>query len=868
MKIKQNNRSSAYKEVLDLFRDRRSMRAWALRLVAAGAVVGLFFAALGFGAYLRKTGDTGYYQHPLLRAAGLDFSFIGKYLGGQAAGLENVDIDIELKHLLGMQQLREQALKNGALTEEQKKEEFPAKLTYKGVAHDVKLSLAGATAIHLGADDRFAFGVEATGEAAIDGMKRFGILLPETRGYITDWLGMELMKERGVMNLRADFVEVAINGKPGGIFYLEERFDKGLARDSRLGEGIIFRLQEGVDAYQEKKLMDVPQSREQLLLVKQKWQDVLAGRLGLGEFLDLKKTAQAFAVTDLINNRHAFYRFNLRFYFNPATGLAEPLVGELEARHKNDPSQWSLLLEQPAEPGARRYNPKHSEVLAMIFGNLDFKRYYLQEAQAISQEQFMNEFLAQRGEKLFKLANKVYAGWPAFDLPTYFLYENQKYIQNALAPDKDHITAYFEKQEDNRLSIHIRNMQGLPVRVNLLSWRETTFFYPAEPVVLDGSHTALPEKVQVFDFEIPHTVAWADSLLEELKISYNLLGLDNTGKSVLVFPWPYEDRRAHAWNPVQRDANHTSFGFIEEVPETNVITIPKGNWKLDRDLVIPAGRRFEVEAGARIDLVNHAKVICYSPVYFMGTEQDSILMLSSDKTSEGMLVIRGGERSSVEYTTFLNLNRPTEKGWALTGAVIFYETPVDFTGVAFIGNLDGDDFLNVIRSDFSMEKSLFKDIKADAFDCDFCTGTVANSSFIDVGNDGIDVSGSEITVSNVFMNGIGDKGLSSGEGSSMTANSVEITNAEIALTSKDRSTLNVSDSKVTNSRVGLTTFMKKPEFGPGFASLDRVVIEGAERPFLIEANSAVTVDGQPFAPNFDDVKGILYGAEYGKASVR
>jgi len=868
MKIKENNGSGGSRDILDLLRDRRSLSIWTLRLAAVGTVAALFFATLGFGAYLRKTGDTGYYQHPLLQAAGLDFSFIGKYLGGKAAGLENVDIDIELDQLLRMQQLREQALKNGTLTEEQRKEEFPAKLTYKGAAHDVKLSLAGLTALHLGNEDKFSFEVKASGEDAIDGMKRFGMLLPDSRGYLTDWLGMELMKDRGVMSLQAGFVKASVNGKAKGIFYMEERFDKSLGRDSRLGEGVIFKLQQGVDAYQEKKLMDIPESRDQLLLVKQKWQDVMAGSLGIGEFLDMKKTAQAFAITDLINNRHTFYRFDMRFYFNPATGLAEPLVGELTTLHKNGPTEWSLLLEQPAEASARRYRPEHGEVLKMIFNDLGFKRYYLQEVQALSQEQYMEQFLTERGSKLFKLVNKVYPGWPAYDLPTYFLYENQKYIQSALMPDKGHITAYFEKQEDNRLSVHIRNMQGLPVQVNQLSWRETSFFYPTQPIVLDAGHSEPREEAQVFDFEIPNTVTWADSLLEELKISYNLLGIDNAGNSILVFPWPYEERQAHARNPIVRDANHTSFDFIEEVPETNVISIPKGKWKLDRDLVIPAGHRFEVEAGTRIDLVKHAKVICYSPVYFMGTEQDSILMLSSDKTSEGMIVIRGGERSSVEYTTFLNLNRPTEKGWALTGAVIFYESPVDFNGVAFIGNQDGDDFLNVIRSDFTMEKSLFKDIKADAFDCDFCTGSVANSNFINVGNDGIDISGSEITISHIYMDGIGDKGLSSGEGSSMTAHFVEINNAEIALTSKDRSKLIVSDSKVLNSRVGLTTFMKKPEFGPGFAKLERVKIEGGERPYLIEANSAVTVDGQPFAPNFQDVKGILYGAEYGKASVR
>ncbi|MCB9297029.1 MAG: CotH kinase family protein [Lewinellaceae bacterium] len=869
MKIKQrNNGSNRSREILDLLKDKRSLRVWILRLAGVGAVIALFFGALGYGAYLRKTGDTGYYKHALLQIADLDFSFIKKYATGQLAELDKVDIDIKFKHMLRMQYLREQALNNGMITEEQKSEEFPAKLTINGVTHDVKIALTGMMTIHLEDASKFSFEVKVKGDDTIKGMKRFGMLLPDTRGYITDWLGMELMKERGLMGLRVDFVDVNINGKPKGIFYMEERFDKYLVENNSLREGIIFKLQEDVDAYQENKLMADDGAREQLLLIKRMWQDVLAGNLELGKFLDLKKMAQAFAVTDLINNRHALYRFNLRFYFNPVTGLAEPIVREWGALHKNDPNQWSLILEQPREVGTQRYKLERDKVLKMIFDNIEFKRYYLQEIQVLSQEQFLDQFLAKNGDKLHKLVSKVYMDWPFYDLPTHFLYENQKYIQGALAPDKDHIVAYFDHQKDYQIGINIRNTQDLPVEIKRLSWRDTIFFYPTEPIILDGGHTVPPEEVQVFNFEIPPTVTWSDTLLEELKISYNLLGLDNTGESILVFPWPYEERQAHAWNPIQRDANHTSFKFIEEVPETNVITIPKGNWTLDRDLVIPAGRRLEVEAGARIDMVNQTKVICYSPVYFMGTEQDSILVHSSDKTAQGWIIIRPGERSSVEYTTFDHLNCSKEKGWGVSGAVVFYEAPVDFNAAAFIGNKIGDDFLNVIRSDFTMENSLFKDINADAFDCDFCTGTVANSSFVDVGNDGIDVSGSDIRVSHVNLVRIGDKGLSAGEGSKMVADHITITDSEIGFTSKDRSELIITDSKAVNTRIGITIFMKKSEFGPAYIQADRVQIEGAEIPYLIETNSGFVLDGAGYEANRDDVKKILYGAEFGKASVR
>lgn len=869
MKIKQRNNGSARsQEILESLKNAKALRMWALRFTGFGVIAILLVAAIGYGVQLQKTRVTSYYKHALVQLAEFDFSFLKNYASGTFADLDNMVIDIKFKHIQRLQYLREQARNNGMITNEHKDEEFPAKLTYNGVTHDVKISLTGMMTIHLDNDEKWSFQVKVKGDDTIAGMKRFGMLLPDTRGYVTDWIGMELMKERGMMGLRVDFVNVTINGKPKGIFYMEERFDKYLVESNSLREGIIFKLAEDVSAYQESKLMANSSTREQLLMIKRMWQDVLAGDMELGKFLDLRKVAQAFAITDLINNRHALYRFNLRFYFNPVTGLAEPILREWGSMHKNDPAEWCLILQQPKHPELQRAKLDRDKVLKMIYEDMEFKRLYMQEAQIISQPQFLDKVLTENGNKLNKLMSKVYVDWPFYKLPTHFLYENQRFIQSALSVDKDHIVAYFSDKDDSQLNIQIRNTRDLPVEIKHLSWRDTFFFYPEKTIVLDAGHTVPKDEVQFFQFKIPANVSWTDSLLEELRISYNLLGLEDKGESILVHPWPYEKRLANSWNPIVRDANHTSFDFIEDSGNTNVIKIPKGSWTLDRDLVIPADHRLEVEAGTKIDMVKNAKIICYSPVYFMGTEEDSILVHSSDKTAEGVIIIRAGARSSLDYTKFEYISCPTEKGWKLSGAVVFYESPVDFNGVIFKGNLIGDDFLNVIRADFAMDNSLFKDINADAFDCDFCTGSVANSVFVDVGNDGIDVSGTEIEISNVFMNRIGDKGLSAGEGSTMTANWVEVANSEIGLTSKDRSNLIVADCKVVNTRVGITIFEKKSEFGPAKAQVDRLTIEGAELPYLIEAKSDFLLEGVPFEPNYDDVKKILYGAEYGKASVR
>ena len=167
-----------------------------------------------------------------------------------------------------------------------KDEEFPAKLSYNGKQHDVKISLTGKVArTHLGNPEKWSFQVKVKGDDTIEGMKRFGILVPTARGNLTDWLSFELMKERELMGLRVNYVTVSINGKSGGVFYMEERFDKHLVENNRLREGILFKLEKDISPYKESKLMADPALRKKLLMLKRMWQDVMAGNLPAEKFL-------------------------------------------------------------------------------------------------------------------------------------------------------------------------------------------------------------------------------------------------------------------------------------------------------------------------------------------------------------------------------------------------------------------------------------------------------------------------------------------------------------------------------------------------------------------------------------------------------
>ena len=75
----------------------------------------LFLAALGYGAYLSKEAQEAYAKPILLKISEMDFSFL-KNKEEEQAVFESVSLEIPANHLAEIQNLREQALREGKIS--------------------------------------------------------------------------------------------------------------------------------------------------------------------------------------------------------------------------------------------------------------------------------------------------------------------------------------------------------------------------------------------------------------------------------------------------------------------------------------------------------------------------------------------------------------------------------------------------------------------------------------------------------------------------------------------------------------------------------------------------------------------------------
>ena len=126
------------------------------------------------------------------------------------------------------------------------------------------------------------------------------------------------------------------------------------------------------------------------------------------------------------------------------------------------------------------------------------------------------------------------------------------------------------------------------------------------------------------------------------------------------------------------------------------IVVKSGDWELNDSVILPANYIVTCFEGTRLNLRNNAKILSYSPLRFFGTEDNPIIISSSDSTGQGIAVLNADDKSILENVIFKNISAPSQHGWQLNGAVTFYESPVEINSCMFLDNIAGDDMLNII----------------------------------------------------------------------------------------------------------------------------------------------------------------------------
>ena len=744
----------------------------------------------------------------------------------------------------------------------------------------VKLRLKGDWLDHL-KGDKWSFRVKMGSNEAWNRLRYFSVQTPEARYFLHEWLLHQFYEREDVLTTYYDFAFLDLNGESKGVYAVEEHFDKVLLESRQRREGPIIKFREDgfwtslkrqmnatnriqqqlkqnekdwsgseLRAFGEKTVLSSPLLTEQFEVAQNLMHQFQQGR-PIEEVFDLERLAKYYAICDVAGAYHGINWHNLRFYYNPLIGKIEPIGYDGFASRQQD---RSFFLGQGA---LNKASASGESLHRMLFMNHKFVELYDAFLYRFSSKAYLEDFMLEIGEGLRYRERILQAEFEDYNFDEEAFMIEALGVHELILPQNNlSVKVYANPSDGEKQSLQAANINSMPMEIigygrsinNINKYLE-------KPVLLSGfmprhaskmmNHNALSSALLldtftrvdgIISYERQRPLRYESvSVGSQAKyLFFRPLGLDTIFYSEIL-PWSAPQKQLP---PLQLFAKADMGTNNSYRLSDGVIYFPKGKHEVTSPLVFPKGYRIHFEAGAQLDLKNKAFFLSRSPVFMYGTEDQPVIVTSSDRTGRGFHVMQTNTQSELKHSIFEYLNTVHERGWNLTGAVTFYEADAHFLNCLFTENFC-EDGLNMIRSEFTLEKSAITETFADGLDSDFCKGKILHSQFANTGNDGIDLSGSVIRIENVHILNPGDKGISVGEQTDATLFFAKIEGAPIAIAAKDLSTLLVEDIQLTNCRQGFTAFQKKPEYGGSKIIVNKYSVDGVKKLYNIQEGSAL-----------------------------
>jgi hypothetical protein len=668
---------------------------------------------------------------------------------------------------------------------------------------------------HLGKNASYR--VDMDSEESWKGMQSFSVQEPVTRSFLWEWVFFQFLDYADVLRPRFDYIYFKQNQKDKIVFSYEEHFTKNLVESKNRREGPIVKMTEDrmweitkrtikgwrgslpgpeereksywsseLRAFKESKLLKNPKLTSDFEVAQNLLQQFKYNLKSTEEIFDLDRMAQYMVIVDLCLAHHAMTWHNQRFYYNPVTALLEPIG--FDGYSTDSPEKYAshIYAEQlyTKEGGIK-------EAIDDLFFDEKFVNKYFYYLNKYTQPEFLDQFMESIEEPLAQRENFLRTRFTSYKYNRDIIKKKAIKIQIALPAHVGSLVAFRSESKEGIDYLKIANQHGFPIEIltKANDGNSSSIVYPQ----VRGA-------VPVYD---EWNVATGTKQLK-----YKVVGLDSV-HTVDILKWTTPDD----WSPRQElNSTISEFDNILHDDGGNVRMVT-GQVKITEPMIIPAGKQLSISSGTHLIFSDGAFLLSYSPIHLSGDPEDPITVEASDDNSGSISVIQAEGKSSLRNVLFKNQNTLAYKKWRLTGAVNFYESDVDILRTAFTHNRC-EDALNIIRSEFTIGESKFSNTFADAFDSDFCKGTVSSTQFRDVGNDAIDASGSILKIAGCKIIKAGDKGISAGEQSTLNVTWTDISDANIGLASKDKSRVTIDQMKLERCNLGFTAFQKKPEYGP------------------------------------------------------
>jgi hypothetical protein len=794
--------------------------------------------------------------------------------------LEKLDLEINFKEILKVENFRKTAIKNKSLGNSENIPIVKGNLILNSKKYEAELRLKGERLIHFKKKNKSSYRVKLKKNNFILGINKFSLQKPRVRNYIHEWLFHEMAGEEGLIKLKYEFLDFYINGSSQGLYVLEEAFGKELIERNKRRNGPIFAFDDNMVNFStefkvdednpffeiyNKKYWSLPENVELVNVASQKLRDFINGERKIENTFDLDLFAKFFAIIDATYTYHATSPGTLRLYYNPINGLFEPIPFDGQREHPNYRKYNSsfnedILIDKDKVWWVKKFFFYKDKI------NYSFYNKYIKSLKRISSKKYLNNFFELRNKKIKEINSHIYSD--------YFLFTNGYDFGPGLYYFSKNDLFYRAEVIKKRIDSESRNVQIIKkskneynVKVFFKSCLEcqkynTLTHIKAKSIICKIDNNEYGKK-KIFKIDkqlnIFKNTVIKSNLIKDLECT-QMVFYDKIRKENFVS----KINKLNSTHPLTKIDNYKKDDFKEYFTiKKNTLLLKKDTTLISDNLYIPSDLKVIIKSGQNIILTDNAFIFSKSAWIAKGSSNKPIKISGIKNNFGGGLIIDGANNKSelqnvkFSYLSGLKKKEGSVKGLIIYGAINFHKTNVDIKDVIF-EKISSEDAINIINSKFLIQNAEFRENNSDSIDFDFSEGEIKNVIFEYIGNDAIDFSGSNVTINNAKFFDIKDKVISIGENSSVKIKNIEAVTSNVGIATKDGSIVYAEDIVMNEVKIPFAAFNKKFEYGNSSLYLKNININNFEERWLVDNSSRIFYENAQVGEISKDIMKIIY----------
>lgn len=759
-----------------------------------------------------------------------------------------LSIKVDRSELDRLQAVVEAARERGVIMPEGN-DYVSAELSSGGATFKARIRIKGKMTDHV-KGDKWSFRVIAKKDGGFMGMKRFSLQHPGTRNYLYEWLHQHLMRGEGIVALRYGFLRLEFNGEDRGVYAYEEHFDPGLLEANDRVKGPLFRFDPAlfwqhrlnemnarrfdepfafeqaaaIDAYGTGDLEKDPAARahfEEAVALMNAYRD---GSRPLSEVFHVDRVARRLALLDLLGGYRSLDWSDAKFYYDPVLHRVEPVAYESFGGYRikgiAGAGRWT---------GDGRVQP---DVYSAWFNDEAVFRAYVGHLERFARSSYLDSAFAALAGGLDTASATLYGEFPYKELDRGIYTHNQQAIRQVLDVPKG-FHAYRNGSLGDTLTIAIVPIGSLPIEVHGLVGTDGSSIRPLTgavvPIRRPGS-TGVP----VFQrFLISDTAM----LGNDLQLEYSVLGA-SVRKRLEVFPFALIDAAAIGAVPPTVHAPLTAFPFLRIDEGERRIVFAPGQWTITEDLVIPEGYSVQGASPLLIDLRNAARIIGRSPIALAGSEDDPVVVRSSDASGGGIFLLAQGQRNTWRHVRCEGFGPAAGPGGA---GIVLQETTLDLRHCT-LAEVRDRDLLLAVRSSLRIEGGEVFGGR-DQFTMAFSDGHIASVSIGGAGDDALVLRGGSVKLTDVEVTGAKGCGVKVNTMGALHAEGLRLSSAGKGIEVEEAAAVELRSSVIRSGKVGADIRAAEMRYGGSRVTLDGVDITTEALPLRVGKGNQVLRDG-------------------------